>query len=82
MTNRVAAFLATGFPDQILPFDSACAVLYGEIRGNREAAGKPIAAEDGMIAATARSRGAVVATRNVADFEACGVDAVNPWQLL
>jgi toxin FitB len=82
LTNRVAVLLATGFPDQILPFDSACAILYGEIRANREAAGKPIAVEDGMIAATARSRGAIVATRNVTDFEACGVDVVNPWQPL
>jgi predicted nucleic acid-binding protein len=33
-----------------------------------------------MIAATARSHGAIVATRNMADFEACGVDIVNIWE--
>jgi hypothetical protein len=27
----------------------------------------------------ARSRGASLATRNVKDFEDCGVDVVNPW---
>jgi predicted nucleic acid-binding protein len=32
-----------------------------------------------MIAALARSRGATLATRNVKDFEGCGIDAVNPW---
>jgi toxin FitB len=80
LTNRIAIFLASGLPSQILPFDSACAALYGEIRANREATGKPIAVEDAMIAATARSRGAIVATRNVADFEVCGVDIVNPWE--
>ena len=80
LAKRIAVFLASGFPNQILPFDSGCAALYGEIRASREAAGKPIAVEDGMIAATARSRGAIVATRNVADFEACGVAIVNPWE--
>lgn len=80
LTNRIAVFLATGFPTQILPFDSASAALYGEIRANREAAGRPIAVEDCMIAATARSWGAILATRNIADFEACGVDVVNPWE--
>jgi len=35
--------------------------------------------EDGMIAAIAASRGAVVATRNVADFAGFGVEVVNPW---
>ncbi|MBV8458769.1 MAG: type II toxin-antitoxin system VapC family toxin [Acetobacteraceae bacterium] len=82
LTNRIAIFLASGFPSQTLPFDSACAALYGEIRASREAMGKPIAVEDGMIAATARSRGAIVATRNAADFEVCGVDIVNPWETI
>jgi predicted nucleic acid-binding protein len=32
-----------------------------------------------MIVAMARSRGANLATRNVKDFEDCGVDVINPW---
>ena len=32
---------------------------------------------NGQIAAIARSNGAAVATRNVRDFEGCGID---PWQ--
>jgi len=31
------------------------------------------------IAAIARSRGADLATRNVADFEHCGITVINPW---
>ncbi|MDE3011088.1 MAG: hypothetical protein KGI67_09400 [Pseudomonadota bacterium] len=31
-------------------------------------------------AAIARSRGAGLATRNVADFDRCGLDIVNPWR--
>jgi predicted nucleic acid-binding protein len=32
-----------------------------------------------MIAAIALSRGASVVTRNVRDFEGCGVAVINPW---
>lgn len=76
---RIRAFLGTGYSARILPFDSTCAQLYGIIRADREAAGRPITVEDGMIAAIARAYGAMVATRNLADFQDCGVDIVNPW---
>lgn len=35
---------------------------------------------DGLIAATAIARGLTVATRNIKDFERCGVDVINPWE--
>jgi hypothetical protein len=35
--------------------------------------------EDAMIAATARTNGLTVVTRNVADFKALGVDVFNPF---
>lgn len=35
--------------------------------------------EDAMIAATARVHGLTVATRNVADFQALGVEVFNPF---
>ncbi|WP_416222121.1 PIN domain-containing protein [Sphaerotilus sp.] len=35
--------------------------------------------EDAMIAATAKVHGLRVATRNVADFQALGVDVFNPF---
>ncbi len=35
--------------------------------------------EDAMIAATARTNGMTVVTRNVADFKALGVDVFNPF---
>lgn len=79
LTVRVAAFLSDAFSDRILPFDTACAAHYGEIRAAREAAGRPITVEDAMIAATVRAHGAVLATRNLADFEGTRITVVNPW---
>ncbi len=35
---------------------------------------------DLQVAGTALAHGAAVATRNVADFEGCGVVVVNPWE--
>ncbi len=32
-----------------------------------------------MIAATARVHGLTVVTRNVTDFQALGVEVLNPW---
>jgi len=34
---------------------------------------------DAQIAAIASAHGAVLATRNAADFEGCGLTVVNPW---
>jgi len=79
LTARIVAFLTEAFPDRIMPFDSACAACYGEIRASREAAGRPITIEDAMIAATVRAHGAALATRNLADFEDTGTEVVNPW---
>lgn len=36
--------------------------------------------EDSLIAATAKVHGLTLATRNTADFEACGIELVNPWE--
>jgi hypothetical protein len=67
------------FADQVLSFDSDAADMYAEIAASRRSAGKPISQFDAMIVAMARSRGASLATRNVKDFEDCGVDVINPW---
>ena len=71
--------LAEDFTSRILPFDSAAAVAFAEIAAARRQTGRPIAQADAQIAAIARSRGAALATRNVPDFDGCGIDVVNPW---
>jgi hypothetical protein len=32
-----------------------------------------------MIAGIVRSLGGALATRNVRDFEGCGIDVIDPW---
>ena len=67
------------FAERILPFDSDAAQAYAMIAAARRATGHPINQADCQIAATARSVGASVATRDVNDFEGCGIDVINPW---
>ena len=67
------------FDGQVLPFDSAAADEFAEISAARRAAGRPISQFDAQIAAITRSRGARLATRNVADFDGCGFEVINPW---
>jgi predicted nucleic acid-binding protein len=42
--------------------------------------GRPIDEMDALIAAIALTHGATLATRNIPDFEHCGIPLVNPWQ--
>ena len=79
LTAAIEDMLGEDFTGRILPFDSAAAVAFAEIAANRRQAGRPIAQADAQIAAIARSRGAALATRNVPDFEGCGIELVNPW---
>jgi predicted nucleic acid-binding protein len=73
------AMFLDDFAGRVLPFDMAAAVAYAEIFALRRKAGQPAATIDLMIAAIARSSGNCVVTRNVADFDGCGVAVVNPW---
>ena len=65
---------------RILPFDEEAARAFAAIAASRRGQGRPITDLDAQIAAIARSRGATLATRNIADFEDCGIRVVNPWQ--
>ena len=67
------------FEDRILPFDSAAAKIYAEIYANRRRRGRPISLQDCQIAAIALSQSMAVATRNISDFDDCGIELINPW---
>ena len=67
------------FEGRILPFDRNAARSYAEIAAARRSAGRPMSPADCQIAAIAGSLGAAIATRDTADFEACGIEVINPW---
>ncbi len=73
-------FLAEELRTDILAFGTAEAEHYAEILALRRGRGRPMSQSDAQIAAIARSRGLALATRNVRDFEDCGVEIVNPWE--
>ena len=75
----IDAMIDLDFQARILPFDSPAAKAYAEIAAQRRAAGRPIAEADCQIAAIARATAAPIATRNVKDFDGCGVRVINPW---
>ena len=68
------------FAGRILPFDTAASQAYATLRALAREEGKAIAAADGYIAATAKTHGLMVATRDTAPFEAAGLTVINPWQ--
>lgn len=79
LETAVRAMFDDDFGGRIYPFDSAVVPAYVDIVSTRQAAGRPISQFDAQIAAIARHHGAKLATRNVRDFEGCGVVVVNPW---
>ena len=81
LVGAIDAMIDQDFAGRILPFDSLAARFYAEIAAARRGSGKPIMDADCQIAAIASSTGAVVATRNVKDFEGCGIEVINPWGL-
>ena len=74
------AMFAEEFKGRIVGFGSDAALPYAHIAADRRRAGRPISSFDAQIAAIARSVGATIATRNVADFSGCRVELVNPWE--
>lgn len=80
LATAVEETFTEDFSNRILPFDSDAAQLFAVIAASRRRSGRPISQQDCQIAAIARSRSASLATRNVRDFENCGIPVVNPWE--
>jgi predicted nucleic acid-binding protein len=76
---EIEGMLREDFAGRILPFDSYAAHAYAVVAAARRAAGRPINHADCQIAAIARSHRASIATRDVKDFEGCGIEVINPW---
>lgn len=64
---------------EILPFSDAAAECYAEIRAQLETGGTPIGAMDMLIAAAAKSVGAVLVTNNVRHFSKIDGLSIEDW---
>ena len=76
LTARVEALLAEV---TVLPFDGEADQHYADIRCALEHAGTPVGSHDLLIAAHARSRGLVVVTHNVREFQRVPGLQVEDW---
>jgi predicted nucleic acid-binding protein len=74
LRSWIQDYVLTAFKGRILPVDAEVAIRCAPMH-----VPDPRPERDSMIAATAAVHGLSVATRNVADFEACGVPVFNPW---
>jgi tRNA(fMet)-specific endonuclease VapC len=68
------------FQGKVLDITVAIMLIWGELTGRLENEGKPIAALDALLAATALQGGFRLVTRNDSDFQHTGVAILNPWR--
>jgi toxin FitB len=65
---------------QVLSFEGRSASPFATFAALRRQTGRPVGVADAMIAAIALANGArAIATRDLGDFDGCGVALVNPW---
>ena len=68
--------LQAAYRDRIVDVDAAIATEWGRIN-----VPDPLPVIDGLLAATALSKGWTLVTRNIADVDRCGVRLLNPFHL-
>ncbi len=83
--QQLEAAMATTFGSflrgRVLPFDRTAAAPLAQFAALRRREGRPTGDADARIAAIGIAHGAdVLATRNIADFDGCGLVLVNPWE--
>lgn len=81
LTTWLANDLLHRFADRIVGITVEVMLVWGELTGQLERDGKPLAAIDSLIAASALEGRYVLVTRNERDFENTGVPIINPWKL-
>jgi toxin FitB len=79
LEDTFQTFIADFLEYRISSFDFNAAVHAADFSSKRRLLGRPVEIRDTMIAGLAISLGAVLCTRNIRDFEHCGLELVNPW---
>jgi predicted nucleic acid-binding protein len=79
LTALTRTVFETGLRGRILPFDEVAAPFYAQILSSKRLKGLAMSGFDAQIAAIALAAEAPISTRNVSDFEHCGVAGINPW---
>ena len=79
---RVSAWFDRFLGDDcvVLPITDEIARRAGELRGRFRAAGEQRTQADMLIAATAQAHQLSLVTRNLRDFEGCGIPLLDPWR--
>ncbi len=80
LSETAEKLFSEDFAGRVLPFTSEAAEEYATLMVARRRIGRPLEGNDALIAATARSVGAGIATRNTSDFTDCGIALHDPWQ--
>jgi len=65
---------------RIAPFDLEAADHASDLMAFRHKKGRPVELRDTMIAGIIIARHAVLATRNVTNFQDAGIGVINPWK--
>ena len=66
---------------EVLPITTDVARRAGVLRGQLQARGQTRTQADMLIAATAQIHALTVVTRNVRDFDGCGIAVLNPFAI-
>jgi toxin FitB len=72
--------LASRFEGRVVVIDDAVAATWGKLLAKADAAGRPMGAMDGFLAATGLVHGMSIVTPDEGDFVDSGVKTFNPWR--
>jgi predicted nucleic acid-binding protein len=79
LTGALRQIFDSVYGGRVLAFDSRAAMHFAELVAGQKSIGRDIKVPDAQIASIVRSHGAVLATRNVRDFQHCGIEVINPF---
>ncbi|XKM43290.1 type II toxin-antitoxin system VapC family toxin (plasmid) [Rhizobium ruizarguesonis] len=79
LAEWLARDLPQRFEQRVIPVDQPIAIAWGDVMGLAKRSGRGVSSMDGLIAATAIAHDLTLATRNRKDFEAFGIELVDPW---